>query len=88
MLLSDFHLLLDFATNGITPIVAADFVPENVHIPPLRARYVTLKHTINHLLFEQWGKGTMIMMETEQAKTVDGVHFSPQHHADSKGKPE
>jgi hypothetical protein len=30
----------------------------------------------------------MIMMETVQAKTVDGVHFSPQHHADSKGKPE
>ena len=88
MLLSDFHLLLDFATNGITPIVAADFVPEKVHIPPLRARYVTLKHTINHLLFEQWGKGTMIMMDTEQAKTVDGLHFSPQHHADSKGKPE
>ena len=28
------------------------------------------------------------MMDAEQAKTVDGVHFSPQHHADSKGKPE
>ena len=83
MLLSDFRLLLDFATNGITPIVA-----KKVHIPPLRARYVTLKHTIDHLLFEQWGKGTMITMDTEQAKTVDGVHFSPQHHADSKGKPE
>jgi hypothetical protein len=36
-------------------------------------------------LFEQWGKGTMIMMDTEQAKTVEGMHFSPQHHADSKG---
>ena len=40
------------------------------------------------LLFEQWGKRTMIIMETEQAKAVDGVHLSPQHHADSKGKPE
>jgi hypothetical protein len=88
MLLSDFHLLLDFATNGITPIVAEDFVPERINIPPLRARYVTLKHTINSLLFEQCGKGTMIIMETEQAKAVDGVHFNPQHHADSKGKPE
>jgi len=68
--------------------VAEDFVPERINIPPLRARYVTLKHTINHLLFEQWDKGTMIITETEQAKTVDGVHFSPQHHADSKGKPE
>jgi len=88
MLLSDFHLLVDFATNGITPIVAEDFLPESINIPPLRARYVTLKHTINSLLFEQWGKGTMIIMETEQAKSINGVHFSPQHHADSKGKPE
>ena len=30
----------------------------------------------------------MIIMETEKAESIEGVHFSPQHHADSKGKPE
>ena len=27
-------------------------------------------------------------MKTELAQTIDGIHFSPQHQADSKGKPE
>jgi len=80
MILSDFRLPFDFATNGITPIVTGDFLPERINIPPLRARYVTLKHTINSLLFERLGKGTKIIMETEQAKTVKGVHFSPKEN--------
>ena len=77
MLLSDFRLhphhkpsQLEFATHSITPIVAEDFVPERINIPPLQARYITLKHTINSFLFEQLGKGTMIIMETEQPKTT------------------
>ena len=30
----------------------------------------------------------MILLSFQDAKTIPGVHFSPQHHADSKGKPE
>jgi hypothetical protein len=88
MLASDFDLLLEFGRTGVTPILPNDFKPENKMIPPLRARYTTLKHTINSLLFEQWEKNTMILMTTAEAMRIDGAHFSPQHQADSKGKPE
>ena len=30
----------------------------------------------------------MLIMKTAKAQTTPGVHFSPQHHAESKGKPE
>jgi len=85
---SDFSLLLEFAQHGITPIYSTEFVPESTNLPPLRARYVTLKHTINKLLFKQYLDGTMIMLPTVTAKTIPGMHFSPQHHADTKGKQE
>ena len=88
MLASDFNLLLEFGRTGVTPILPIDFKPENKLIPPLRARYTTLKHTINSLLFEQWEKNTMILMTTAEARGIEGAHFSPQHQADSKGKPE
>ena len=84
----DFGLLLDFAQNGITPPIGADFVPQADNLPPLRQRYITLKHTVNSLLFKQWGDGTMALLNTEQAKMIPGIHFSAQHQADSKGKQE
>lgn len=87
MLLSDFHLLSQFAQHGITPPVGTDFTPQNV-LPPLRSRYLTLKHTVNSLLFKQWGDGTMALLTTDQALQIEGAHFSAQHQADSKGKPE
>ena len=30
----------------------------------------------------------MILLSLQDAKSIPGIHFSPQHHADSKGKPE
>ena len=30
----------------------------------------------------------MILLRKEDAMRIDGLHLSPQHHADSKGKPE
>lgn len=30
----------------------------------------------------------MILLSLQDAKSISGIHFSPQHHADSKGKPE
>ena len=88
MLPTDFNWLLEFASNGITPILADDFQPQRHDIPPLRARYEKVKHTVNSLLFEQFKNDTVIIMKTELAQTIEGIHFSPQHQADSKGKPE
>jgi hypothetical protein len=32
--------------------------------------------------------GTMILLKLEEAQKISGLHISPQHHADSKGKQE
>ena len=71
MLPNDFNWLLEFASNGITPIVADDFQPQRQDIPPLRARYEKVKHTVNSLLFEQFKNDTVIIMKTELAQTID-----------------
>jgi hypothetical protein len=47
-----------------------------------------LQHPINRLLYKQYTDGTMILLSLQDAKSIPGIHFSPQHHADSKGKPE
>ena len=88
MLQSDFVTLTEFARHGITPPAAPDFVPQSVNIPPLRERYLKVKHTVNYLLYQQYLAKTMIILDTDVAKTIPGIHFSPQHQADSKGKPE
>jgi hypothetical protein len=88
MLNSDFVTLTEFARYGITPPAAPDFVPESVNIPPLRERYLKVRHTVNYLLYQQYLAKTMIILDTNVARTIPGIHFSPQHQADSKGKPE
>ena len=87
MLHSDFMILMDFAPNEITPIVAEDFMQSNSP-PPLRARYLTLKHTINCLLYKQHTEQMVLLLITSDAASIPGMHFSLQHQADSKGKPE
>ena len=88
MLHSDFMILMDFAANGITPLFADDFVPQSSNQPPLRARYLTLKHTVNFLLYKQHVDGTVLLLSRANAETIPGIHLSPQHQADSKGKQE
>jgi hypothetical protein len=84
----DIAILVDFAANGITPPVAPSFQPQAINVPPLRDRYIKLQHPINRLLYKQYTDGTMIMLLLQSAQRIPGIHFSPQHHADSKGKPE
>jgi hypothetical protein len=47
-----------------------------------------LHHTIDRLLYKLYNDETMIFLQTNDALGIDGLHLSPQHHADSKGKPE
>lgn len=86
--LRDIDILIDFAENGITPPVAPLFKPEKDNVAPLRDRYLKLHHTINRLLFKLYKDGTMIFLTREEAHQITGLHLSPQHHADTKGKPE
>lgn len=88
MLHSDFMILMDFAANGITPLIAEDFQPQSTNKPPLRARYLTLKHTVNFLLYKQHTEGTVLLLKTPDSDKIKDIHYSPQHQADSKGKQE
>ena len=54
----DFNTLLEFATNGITPLVSPCFKPESINVAPLRDRY----HTIDKLLYKLYNDGTMIFL--------------------------
>jgi hypothetical protein len=88
VLSKDFNTLLEFADYGITPIVSPSFRPESVNVAPLRDRYLKLHHTINKLLYKLYNDGTMVLLHKEDAMRINALHLSPQHHADSKGKPE
>ena len=63
----DFNTLLEFATNGITPLVSPGFKPESVKIAPLRDRYLKLHHTIDKLLYKLYNDGTMIFLRKQDA---------------------
>ena len=85
---ADVQILLQFAQHGITPPVAENFRPESINVAPLRDRYIKLQHTINKLLYKLYQDGTMIFLKHHEALRIPGIHLSPQHHADTKGKPE
>ena len=84
----DIQILMEFAVNGITPPTSPSFKPESHDVAPLRDRYIKLHHTINKLLYKLYQDGMMVFLTDHDAKRIPGIHLSPQHHADSKGKPE
>ena len=49
---------------------------------------IKLHHTINKLLYKLYQDGTKVFLDEGEAKCIPAIHLSPQHHADSKGKPE
>jgi len=63
----DFNTLLEFATNGITPLVSPGFKPESINVAPLRDRYLKLHHTIDKLLHKLYNDGTMIFLRKQDA---------------------
>ena len=84
----DIQILINFAVSGITPPTSESFKAEAHDVAPLRERYIKLNHTINKLLYKLYQDGTMIFLKADEARSIPGIHLSPQHHADSKGKPE
>ena len=84
----DVQILINFAVYGITPPTSDSFKAEAHDVAPLRDRYIKLNHTINKLLYKLYQDGTMIFLKEHDAQLIPGIHLSPQHHADSKGKPE
>ena len=85
MLHSDFLIILDFAAHGITPILADDFKAQAQNEPPLRARYLTLKHTVNCLLYKQHVEGTVLFIKRHR-QTYTGHPSKPAAPCRLQGK--
>ena len=84
----DVQIVIEFAVYGITPPTSESFKAEAHDVAPLRNRYIKLNHTINKLLYKLYQDGTMIFLDEREVRLIPSIHLSPQHHADSKGKPE
>ena len=77
VMLNDFNILLEFAEQGITPIVSSSFQPDKINVAPLRDRYIKLHHTINKLLYKLYSDSTTVFLRREDANRIDGLHLSP-----------
>jgi len=64
--------------EGIPIITATDFIPTNTP-PPLRKKYLEIAPAINKQVYELYQKGLIIILPTEVAKGINGVHFSAVH---------
>lgn len=79
----DKAMLLDVAGKMDIPTMP-DFVP-NESPPPLRAAYTKVAAAVNKQMFNQWLKGLLIMLRTDTAKAIPGIHFSSTSWAKKKG---
>jgi hypothetical protein len=73
----DFNTLLEFATNGITPLVFPDFKPESINVAPLRDRYLKLHHTFDKLFHKLYNDGTMIFLRKQDALRISFESTAP-----------
>lgn len=64
--------------EGIPIITAPGFMPSNIP-PPLRKKYTDIAPAINKQIYELYNKGLIIILPTNIAKMVNGVHFSAVH---------
>jgi hypothetical protein len=80
----DYGRLRDLV-SGIPIITAEDFRPNGAP-PKLRAKYLRMAPAVNKLMYQLYEKDNIIIMPTEKAKQIKGVHFSSTHWALKKGK--
>ena len=64
--------------DGIPIITAPGFCPTNTP-PPLRKKYKDIAPAINKQIYELYQKGLIIILPTDVAKGINGVHFSAVH---------
>jgi len=64
--------------DGIPIITAPGFNPTNTP-PPLRKKYTDIVPAINKQIYDLYQKGLIIILPTEVAKIINGVHFSAIH---------
>jgi hypothetical protein len=84
---TDYLHLLELASEGIKLLLPEAFRPIS-EPSPLRNKYIVTTPAVHKLLADQVLKGTVILLPTETAKAIPDIHFSCQHWAENKGKPQ
>lgn len=80
-------LLLREMVVGMEIVVDATFVP-NGKPPPMRRKYLRLAPAVNKILFDLHQEGHVLIVPTEVANTIPGIHYSSTHWAPKAGKPQ
>ena len=77
---------LDIARYGMVIPVSESFKASNQR-PPLRKKYMMVKGAVNKILYDMYLKGgTILLLPTDLAIKIDGIHFSSQHWTTKKEK--
>ena len=64
--------------EGIPIFTSSEFKPNGAP-PPLRAKYRRMHSVINKLVYDLYERGLVIVLPTEQAVKIEGIHFSMAH---------
>ena len=77
---------IDIAKYGMVIPVSEKFQASNQR-PPLRKKYLMVKGAVNRILYDMYMKGgTILLIPTEVAVKIKGIHFSSQHWTTKKEK--
>ena len=79
------YLLLMELVDGIDIVTKDGFQCTSIP-PPLRQRYKLVAPVVNKLMAELHSKGLIFIFPTEQAKQIEGIHYSQTHWTFKKGK--
>jgi len=72
--------------EGVPIFTSAEFTP-NGRSPPLRKRYQRMHTVVNRLVYDLYTRGLVIILPTEKALAIPGVHFSMAHWTTKVGTP-
>ena len=77
---------LEIAESGMSIPTSSSFVTCNIP-PPLRTKYLRVHPAVNKIIYAMYEKGdTVIIIPTDEAKQIPGVHFSATHWTTKKNK--
>lgn len=77
---------MQIAQFGMSIPTSRSFVACNTP-PPLRRKYLKVQAAVNKIIFAMYEKGqTVLLLPTDEAKKIPGIHFSATHWTTKKNK--
>ena len=64
--------------SGVPMLTPPEFVSNKIP-PRLRHKYLKVEAAVNKLVYEQYTKGNVVILPTNEAMNIDGIHFSSLH---------